>query len=104
MVTDQSRTAMATAVPPARLCPLQEKVKLLIGGEFVDSQTSDWIDVRNPATQEVVSRLPLATEAEFNAAVAAAKEAFPKSVAGGNGGCLVAGCFSGCCLLAGTAC
>lgn len=55
-----------------------EKVKLLIGGEFVDSKTSDWVDVRNPATQEVVGRLPLATEAEFNAAVAAAKEAFPK--------------------------
>eukprot|EP00887_Chlorella_sp_A99_P004270 scaffold15.g4270.t1 len=55
-----------------------EKVKLLMGGEFVDSQASEWIDVRNPATQEVVSRLPLCTEAEFNAAVAAAKEAFPK--------------------------
>ena len=29
------------------------------------------------ATQEVVSRLPLATEAEFNEAVQAAKAAFP---------------------------
>jgi delta 1-pyrroline-5-carboxylate dehydrogenase len=29
------------------------------------------------ATQEVVSRLPLTTPTEFNAAVAAAKEAFP---------------------------
>lgn len=44
----------------------------------MDSKTSEWVDVRNPATQEVVSRLPLATEAEFNAAVAAAKEAFPQ--------------------------
>ena len=56
----------------------QDKVKLLINGEFVDSATSDWLDVRNPATQEVVARLPLCTEGEFNAAVAAAKEAFPK--------------------------
>jgi acyl-CoA reductase-like NAD-dependent aldehyde dehydrogenase len=29
------------------------------------------------ATQEVISRLPLATEAEFNEAVQAAKDAFP---------------------------
>ncbi|KAK9829200.1 hypothetical protein WJX72_004455 [[Myrmecia] bisecta] len=52
-------------------------VKLLINGEFRDSQTGDWIDVTNPATQEVVSRLPQTTPAEFNAAVQAAKDAFP---------------------------
>lgn len=32
---------------------------------------------RFQATQEVVSKLPLTTEAEFNAAVQAAKDAFP---------------------------
>lgn len=53
-------------------------VKLLIDGQFVESKTKDWVDVRNPATQEVVSRLPLCTAEEFNAAVASAKEAFPK--------------------------
>jgi acyl-CoA reductase-like NAD-dependent aldehyde dehydrogenase len=30
------------------------------------------------ANQQVLSRLPLTTEAEFNAAVQAAKDAFPK--------------------------
>ncbi|KAL2634366.1 hypothetical protein R1flu_005845 [Riccia fluitans] len=54
------------------------KVKLLIGGEYVDSQAVEWIDVINPATQEVISKLPLATSHEFEAAVKAAKEAFPK--------------------------
>jgi acyl-CoA reductase-like NAD-dependent aldehyde dehydrogenase len=34
--------------------------------------------LRAQATQEVVSRLPLTTAAEFNAAVQAAKDAFPK--------------------------
>eukprot|EP00878_Enallax_costatus_P000935 GHUV01001065.1.p1 GENE.GHUV01001065.1~~GHUV01001065.1.p1 ORF type:complete len:530 (+),score=115.09 GHUV01001065.1:167-1756(+) len=53
------------------------KVKLLINGEFKDSTTDQWIDVTNPATNEVVSRLPLTTAAEFNAAVQAAKDAFP---------------------------
>ncbi|PSC70384.1 Methylmalonate-semialdehyde dehydrogenase [acylating] mitochondrial [Micractinium conductrix] len=52
-------------------------VKLLIDGQFVDSKTSEWVDVKNPATQEVVSRLPLCTESEFNAAVQSAKDAFP---------------------------
>lgn len=52
-------------------------VKLLINGEFKESTTSRWIDVRNPATQDVVSRLPLTTADEFNAAVASAKAAFP---------------------------
>jgi len=44
----------------------------------VDSKTKDWIDVVNPANQKVLSKLPLTTEQEFNAAVAAAKAAYPK--------------------------
>ncbi|QEL55547.1 CoA-acylating methylmalonate-semialdehyde dehydrogenase [Chromobacterium paludis] len=52
------------------------KIKLLIGGEFVDSHTTEWRDIVNPATQEVLARVPLATADEVNAAVAAAKEAF----------------------------
>ncbi len=51
-------------------------VKLLIGGKLVESSTSHWRDVVNPATQEVLARVPFATEAEMNAAVASAKEAF----------------------------
>ncbi|WP_047249920.1 CoA-acylating methylmalonate-semialdehyde dehydrogenase [Chromobacterium subtsugae] len=51
-------------------------VKLLIGGEFVESRTTEWRDIVNPATQEVLARVPLATADEVNAAVAAAKEAF----------------------------
>jgi len=101
--------------------PTQEKVKLLINGEFVDSKTSKWVDVVCPvrwlqelrtckglgwrgfplqaflmqatcaqrtlplsrdtktqqATQTVLSKLPLTTPSEFDAAVAAAKAAFP---------------------------
>ncbi len=51
-------------------------VKLLIGGELVESSTSEWRDVVNPATQEVLARVPFATEAEMNAAVASARDAF----------------------------
>lgn len=52
------------------------RVKLLIGGEWVDSQTNEWRDIVNPATQEVIAQVPFATEAELNAAVGAAQQAF----------------------------
>ena len=51
-------------------------VKLLINGQFVESKTNEWRDIVNPATQEVLARVPFATEDEINAAVASAKEAF----------------------------
>lgn len=51
-------------------------VKLLINGEFIDSKTTQWRDVINPATQEVLARVPLATGEELAAAVASAKQAF----------------------------
>lgn len=56
--------------------PAVPTVKLLIGGEFVESRTQQWRDVVNPATQEVLARVPFATPEEINAAVAAAKDAF----------------------------
>jgi malonate-semialdehyde dehydrogenase (acetylating) / methylmalonate-semialdehyde dehydrogenase len=52
-------------------------VKLLIGGQFIDSASSRWADVLNPATQAVLGRVPFASRHEVDAAVAAAKEAFP---------------------------
>uniref|UniRef100_UPI0028B12E65 aldehyde dehydrogenase family protein n=1 Tax=Pseudomonas sp. TaxID=306 RepID=UPI0028B12E65 len=51
-------------------------VKLLIGGELVESRTTQWRDVINPATQEVLARVPFATPEEIEAAVASAKQAF----------------------------
>lgn len=51
-------------------------VKLLINGEFVESKTNEWRDIINPATQEVLARVPFATADEVNAAVASAQDAF----------------------------
>ena len=51
-------------------------VKLLIDGQFIESSTSEWRDVTNPATQEVLARAPFATAEELEAAVSAAREAF----------------------------
>ena len=51
--------------------------KLLIDGAFVESKTTSWRDVVNPATQELLGRVPHATAEEVEAAVAAAAAAFP---------------------------
>ncbi len=51
-------------------------VKMLIDGKFVDSKTKEWRDIVNPATQEVLARVPFSTPEEIDAAVASAKEAF----------------------------
>ena len=51
-------------------------VKLLIDGKLVESKTTQWRNVVNPATQEVLARVPFATPEEVNEAVANAKEAF----------------------------
>ncbi len=51
-------------------------VKLLIDGKFVESRTSEWRDVINPATQATLARVPFAPQEEVAAAVASAKRAF----------------------------
>ncbi|MGY2441925.1 CoA-acylating methylmalonate-semialdehyde dehydrogenase [Pseudomonas sp. SDO52101_S400] len=53
-----------------------QKVKLLIDGEWVESQTTEWHDIVNPATQQVLAKVPFATAAEVDAAVSAAQHAF----------------------------
>ncbi|GMY38940.1 methylmalonate-semialdehyde dehydrogenase [acylating], mitochondrial [Fagus crenata] len=66
----------STATEPSSKQPHPLRVPNLIGGTFVDSQSPASIDVINPATQEVVSQVPLTTNEEFKAAVSSAKKAF----------------------------
>ncbi|ATG92884.1 CoA-acylating methylmalonate-semialdehyde dehydrogenase [Paracidovorax citrulli] len=61
---------------PQSTAILAPTVKLLIGGKFVESRTTRWRNVVNPATQEVLARVPFATPEEIDAAVASGKEAF----------------------------
>lgn len=53
-----------------------QTVKLLINGEWVESQSSEWHDIVNPATQQVLAKVPFATASEVDAAIAAAQHAF----------------------------
>ncbi|MDU9026073.1 CoA-acylating methylmalonate-semialdehyde dehydrogenase [Pseudomonas corrugata] len=53
-----------------------QTVKLLIDGEWVESRSSEWHDIVNPATQQVLAKVPFATASEVDAAIAAAQRAF----------------------------
>ncbi|MCE0461093.1 MULTISPECIES: CoA-acylating methylmalonate-semialdehyde dehydrogenase [Pseudomonas] len=53
-----------------------QTVKLLIDGEWVESRSSEWHDIVNPATQQVLAKVPFATATEVDAAIAAAQRAF----------------------------
>jgi malonate-semialdehyde dehydrogenase (acetylating)/methylmalonate-semialdehyde dehydrogenase len=60
--------------------PIKEAVELknYINGEWVESRSGEVYDVVNPATQKVISKVPMSTPDEVNAAITAAKEAFPE--------------------------
>src|SRR5438445_544326 len=48
-----------------------------IGGRWVKAHATEFFDVHNPARGEVIGRTPLSTGADVDAAVAAARAAFP---------------------------
>ncbi|MGB3484844.1 MAG: aldehyde dehydrogenase [Mycobacterium sp.] len=50
--------------------------KLFIGGQWVEPSTSEVIEVFSPATGQKVGQVPLAAEADVDAACAAARKAF----------------------------
>ena len=49
-----------------------------IGGHWVASTASEELDVTNPATGEILARVPLSGAADVDAAVQAARAAFPE--------------------------
>src|SRR6202162_3542275 len=53
------------------------KVPNFINGQWVDSNATEWIDVTNPATGEVIAQTPLSGAAEAAAAVEPAAAASP---------------------------
>ena len=48
-----------------------------IAGQWTEAEASETLEVTNPATGEVLARVPLSTRSELDAAVAAAREALP---------------------------
>jgi malonate-semialdehyde dehydrogenase (acetylating)/methylmalonate-semialdehyde dehydrogenase len=62
---------MSTAVAT----PLQ--LPQYVNGEWIESTATEWLDVPNPATGDVLARVPLSGAEEVNKAVEAAAAAFP---------------------------
>lgn len=52
--------------------------QLYINNEWIDSTGDEVADVLNPATEEVIAKVPVGTTDDVDKAVAAAKAAFPK--------------------------
>lgn len=54
-----------------------ETLKNYINGDFVASSATEFYEAMNPATDEVLARVPKSTPAEVEQVIAAAREAFP---------------------------
>ncbi|XP_041122205.1 methylmalonate-semialdehyde dehydrogenase [acylating], mitochondrial-like [Polyodon spathula] len=81
MATAILRSVWKNRVPVqvGRMCYSSSSVpttKLFIDGKFVESKSSEWIDIHNPATNEVIGRVPKATQEEMLAAAQSCKTAF----------------------------
>ncbi|WP_236792608.1 aldehyde dehydrogenase [Amycolatopsis sp. GM8] len=68
---------MTTVLPSPELGALLVDNAQLIGGEWVPAKSGETIDVINPATREVVARIPRGDTVDVDAAVRAASAAFP---------------------------
>lgn len=55
-----------------------QELKNFIGGKWVASETDKFEEVTNPATKEVIARVPLSTKADVDYAVEVAQAAFEK--------------------------
>ncbi|KLV07901.1 CoA-acylating methylmalonate-semialdehyde dehydrogenase [Photobacterium ganghwense] len=53
-------------------------VPLYIDGEWTKSTSEQWIDVTNPATNQPIARVPMATDDEMAAAIASAADTFQR--------------------------
>lgn len=54
------------------------KLKNYIGGQWIESRTTEYEDVYNPATKEVICRVPLSTKEDTDYAAEVAQAAFEK--------------------------
>jgi betaine-aldehyde dehydrogenase len=54
-----------------------QQYKMVIGGELVAAESSNWAQILDPATEGVIAEVPAADDADVNKAVDAASKAFP---------------------------
>ncbi|MFN4182462.1 MAG: aldehyde dehydrogenase family protein, partial [bacterium] len=49
---------------------------MLIGGKWTESESGEWMEIRNPATGEIVDSVPEGTKSDAHRAISTAQEAF----------------------------
>ena len=76
-MTITENTTATTNQGPALDPALLVDGAMLIGGDWVGSSSGETIDVINPATVELIARVPRGNAADVDAAVEAAERAFP---------------------------
>ena len=54
-----------------------EKLMPFINGKFVESKSERYMDVFDPSVGEMIAQIPCCTKEEVEAAIAAARRAFP---------------------------
>src|SRR5215212_10006299 len=64
--------------PQSRDADVKASYGLFLGGEFVDPVEGGSFETLNPATEEVLSKVALATQADVDLAVRAARTAFER--------------------------
>ena len=57
------------------IASVKDTYGLFIGGEFVEPLSGDYLKTINPATEEVLSAIPIAGDQDIDRAVAAARKA-----------------------------
>jgi malonate-semialdehyde dehydrogenase (acetylating) / methylmalonate-semialdehyde dehydrogenase len=79
-MTDSAVATNATGSPGASAGSSRdaEVLRNFIGGRWVETRAREFLDVYNPARGEVIARTPLSTGEDLDAAVLAAKKAFPE--------------------------
>lgn len=80
-------TSTVTSAPPAQSLPaalaalrageILDRTAIYIGGSWLPSAGTDSIDVRNPATEQIIARVSAGAVPDVDKAVAAARAAFP---------------------------
>jgi malonate-semialdehyde dehydrogenase (acetylating)/methylmalonate-semialdehyde dehydrogenase len=72
-----AESAVENAASPSPGAPGAGRLRNFVGGRWVESGATEHQAVHNPATGEVIASTPLSTAVDLDAAVAAAKKAFP---------------------------
>ncbi|MEK6216593.1 MAG: aldehyde dehydrogenase family protein, partial [Boseongicola sp.] len=55
-----------------------DRYRQFINGEWVDSTVKEWLEVENPATEEVIASIPRGSDADADRALTAAWNAQPE--------------------------